>query len=175
MNEETDVPREELNRALIDFKKHGRKTAFCFFGYALVSLVLGLCFLFSKDSLVFGAGSPFIVTGLLLLWPAIRLYNLAQSVNSMLKAKEMSSSFAGEHQNRVMTEIGVLLHLRTVATIVLVIGILLLIPACVFHWSDAISSLSIALAVQGGLIAVGVMVTNFWLEIYVNEIQRHLR
>jgi hypothetical protein len=113
---------------------------------------------------------PLILFGIFLITSGIRVLQLRSGIQK-LRVTLSESTLAQTASDRITGIIPLLRKFMHLTTICLLAGIGLLLPSCVFMW-PFILGFSIALIMQSGLIAVGIMFTVFRLEIYHHELER---
>ena len=138
--------------------------------FGATSLACGVYCTFSQDRFWFGWVMPLILFGIFLITSGIRVLQL-RSGTQKLRLTLSESTLAQTASDRITGIIPLLRKFMHFTTICLLAGIGLLLPSCVFLW-PFILGFSIALIMQSGLIAVGIMFIVFRLEIYHHELER---
>ncbi len=149
------------------------KTGVLIFIYGILSITgAGLCAI-NHEPLLFGSAAPLFLSGIVLVWMSVRIWQLRNSSRVEQKDGNINTALTNTNVVKVSHLISQLRPLRTAATVIFSIGIIILVISCVFRSTDSIIGLSLAIVIQFGALGVIAMMTNFWLEIYANELERH--
>jgi hypothetical protein len=143
--------------------------------YGIISIVVGSVCSVSQKPLIFGGTVPFLISGIVLIWIGFRLWKIRSVVKAQTNDGSNSSVSLVSYSKMITKVISRLRHLRSVATLIFGIGILILLISCVISWAESITGLSLAMVIQFGLISVFAMMITFWLEIHLNELERHMQ
>lgn len=164
-----------LMRKLSVFVAQAGRTGFLVTLYGFLSIVFVGAGILSQDPLLFGGTVPLFISGFVNIWIGIGIWKVRSAVRTLVSRGNISAVFLVSHSDTIVKFISRQRQLKSIATLIFGIGIIILVLSCVSAQADSIIGLSLAMVIQFGLLGVIAMMITFWLEIYLHELERHLR